>query len=79
MNVIDTVSQSGNPCLRVEFKTPYRNFTIWLQKEAKNERALRDYKYFLTMQEIGIKTVTYNKEQTGFFKILNYNEEVQKI
>ncbi|MDQ1264567.1 MAG: ATP-dependent helicase, partial [Campylobacterota bacterium] len=75
MAVVDTLSQAGNPCLRVKFVTPYRSFEIWLQKEAKNERAYRDYQMFINMPSIS--SVTYNKEQSGFYRVLNYNEAVQ--
>ena len=72
---IPTVSQAGNPCLRVTFTTPYRNFTIWLQTEAKNERAWRDYHTYMNSKPI--KTVTYKKEANGFYRVSNYNQEVQ--
>lgn len=75
MVVVDTLSQAGNPCLRVRFVTPYRSFEIWLQKEAKNERALRDYNLFKSI--VKFESVTYNKEESGFYRVLNYNEAVQ--
>jgi len=77
ISILDTMSQAGNPCLRVKFVTPFRSFEIWLQKEAKNERAFRDYNLFLKYQ-YEIKTVTYNKEMNGFYRILAYNREAQK-
>ena len=76
VTVLDTMSKAGNPCLRVKFVTPYRNFEIWLQKEAKNEKAFRDYNLFINQSTIS--TVTYNKEANGFFRVLAYNQEVQK-
>jgi DNA repair protein RadD len=76
MTVLDTMSQAGNPCLRVKFVTPYRTFEIWLQKEAKNERALRDYNLFKSI--VNFESVTYNKEVSGFYRVLAYNQEVQK-
>jgi len=75
INETSSVSQAGNPCLRVTFTTPYRNFTIWLQTEAKNERAWRDYNMYRMAREKN--TVTYKKETNGFYKVLAYNEEVQ--
>ena len=76
-SILDTVSQAGNPCLRVKFITPYRTFEIWLQKEAKNEKALRDYQLFVKNKD-EIISVTYNKEASGFYRVLAYNQEVQK-
>lgn len=78
VEVIPTVSQAGNPCLRVEFLTPYRKFQIWLQVEAKNERAVRDYRMF-KHYENNIQSVEYKKETSGFYRVINYNLPIQEI
>jgi len=76
VDTIPTVSQAGNPCIRVEFLTPYRKFQIWLQVEAKNERAIRDYEMFKSFNVI--KTVEYKKESSGFYRVLSYNKQIQE-
>lgn len=77
IDTIPTVSQAGNPCLRVEFLTPYRKFQIWLQVEAKNERAIRDYQMF-KHYENNIQTVEYKKESSGFYRVISYNKPIQE-
>lgn len=78
VDTIPTVSQAGNPCIRVEFLTPYRKFQIWLQVEAKNERAVRDYQMF-KHYENNIQTVEYKKESSGFYRVISYNKPIQEI
>lgn len=79
VDTMPTVSQAGNPCLRVDFLTPYRKFSIWLQVEAKNERAMRDYQMFKFYESEGIKTVEYKKESTGFYRVHSYNKPIQEV
>lgn len=73
----NTVSQAGNPCKRIEFVTPYRAFTVWIQSEAKNVRAQRDYAMFMGLK-ITPSTVTYKKEASGFYRVLAFNEPIQQ-
>jgi len=73
-----TVSQAGNPCIRVEFLTPYRKFQIWLQVEGKNDRAIRDYQMF-KHYENNIGTVEYKKESSGFYRVISYNKPIQEV
>jgi len=74
INTISTVSRAGNPCLRVEFTTPYRVFTVWFQKEAKSLQAMYGYKLFEANKN-NIKTVEYVKQPNGFYKIFSYNKD----
>lgn len=76
MDVIPTVSRSGNECLRVDFKTPYRNFSVWFMPEGNpGQRAM--YEKFRVATEYGPPlTVTYRRESdTAFYKVLTYNLE----
>lgn len=77
MDIIPTYSKAGNPCLRVEFTTPYRNFTVWFQQEPKSTQAANEYRMFEANKK-NIKTVEYFKEKSGFYKILSYNKEAQE-
>jgi DNA or RNA helicases of superfamily II len=72
----DTISQAGNPCVRVEFTTPYRSFTVWIQRNPKTQTAANDLAMFKAYWG-KMKTVTYKKEPNGFYKVLNFNEEIQ--
>ena len=77
MSCRDTVSQSGNQTMRVEFVTTYRQFTVWFQKEARNTRGIMEYEAFMGATEGGTKqprTVTYQKDAGSmFYRIFAYN------
>jgi len=73
------VSQRGNPTVRADFKTPYRQFSVWFSPEAKSARALRDWEMFTQATDGGTvppKTVTYVKEASGFFRVIAFDEAI---
>jgi DNA repair protein RadD len=67
------VSKSGNTTLRVDFTTPHRSFSIWLMTEGKTNLHIREYEKFIAMEESGIRSVTYQKEPSGFYRVHDYN------
>lgn len=73
------VSAKGNETLRVEFMTPYRQFTIWLRPQAEDYRGKAEWDVFMaaTNDRTTIpNTVTYRKDaQSGFYKVIAYNRE----
>ena len=71
------ISQRGNKTLRVDFTTPYRSFSIWLQPEGTHSRAIRDYAAFQAATNNGVdapETVSYIKEASGFYRVLAYDQ-----
>lgn len=69
-----TMSRSGNECLRADIVTPYRSFSVWCMANAKYPRAVRDYERLATLDD-SPQTVTYKKEDSGFYRILAFNEQ----
>lgn len=70
------VSQRGNKTMKVEIVTPYRQFVVWLQPEARHSRGMAEWDMFFRAtggMEHKPQTVTYKKEDTGFFHIHGYN------
>ena len=71
------ISRNGNKTIRIEWVTPYRQFTTWVQPEATNSRGMRDYALWNDATEKGElmpETVTYRKDAaTGFFVVSGYN------
>jgi DNA repair protein RadD len=70
MKVKPTISKAGNECLRVEFTTAWRTFTVFFTPKIP-----RDYNSFMTVTINGTRppeTVTYQK-QGDFYKVHNYN------
>lgn len=78
MDVKPGVSRSGNPTLRIEWVTPWRQFTTWLRPDdAAPLRAQLDYRRWSEATEGGDKppqSLTYRKNaETGFYEIAGYN------
>ena len=73
-DVRETVSQSGKPIKRVDFVTPYRSFSIWLQLDPRHPRAYSDLQRWNALDGELPKTVEYQKNQDGFFTVFSYNK-----
>lgn len=71
------VSSKGNKTLRVDFVTPYRQFSVWLLPEATHTKGMREWAAFENVTDNGNKppmTISYVKDMgTEFFRILAYN------
>jgi DNA repair protein RadD len=70
MKVKPTISKAGNECLRVEFTTAWRTFTVFF-----TPKITRDYSSFMAVTNNGTKmpkTVTYQKKG-DFYRVHNYN------
>jgi len=70
MKVTPTVSKAGNECLRVDFVTEWRSFSVWF-----TPKLTRDYNSFIAVTlngKVKPDTVTYQKVG-DFYKIYNYN------
>lgn len=80
---LKTLSQSGNEVLKVEYTTEYRSFTIWHQIKSGNAFFIKQYEKFLIATQGGDimpESITYKKNaKTGFFEVLAYNQEVDKL
>lgn len=77
MSVNEGISQRGNKTLRVEFVTPFRQFVVWLQPEARSSRGMAEFEMFQRATQDGDpKTITYRKDpDTGFFVVHGYNRQ----
>jgi DNA repair protein RadD len=79
MSCATGVSRSGNRTLRVEWVTPYRQFTTWLMPEAAHTRGQAEWMAFDAATNGGSsnpRTITYRKNaETGFYEIKAYNRE----
>jgi len=76
MNVKEGVSQRGNPTLRVDWVTPYRQFSTWFQPQGTHSRAIAELRAFQEATSEGKPaTISYMKDlNSGFFRILAYNQ-----
>jgi DNA repair protein RadD len=74
--VTKTVARSGKDQWKVDWTTPYRRFTTWTPAEPTNDYQWRENRKIMDGTQ-GLKvmpeTVTYVKEESGFFKVLAFN------
>lgn len=72
------VSSKGRKTIRAEWTTPYRKFTTWHMPEPKFAREQADWDRFEDATlggETPPRTVSYRKEESGFYRILGFNRE----
>lgn len=77
--VREGMSRNGNETIRIDFVTPYRQFSIWLMKHPKGSKQEADLRRW---QECGEDpaTVTYMKDvASGFFRVLAYNQPADEL
>ncbi len=69
------VSAKGNKTVRVDFVTPYRKFSVWLMPEAPFLKGQRDWAKFTAARD-DLRSVTYKKEDSGFYAVFGFNGAV---
>lgn len=83
MDVKPGVSQRGNKTIRVDWKTPYRQFSTWFTPESNATRAQKDWDAFdgaTIGGKMEPKTITYCKDPTSsFYRILAYNKPADTL
>lgn len=82
MHVTPTMARSGKECLKVDFETDYRKFTVWYVYGAFG-RPARRMEAFLRHTEQGEcmpETVTYKKDpDSGFYETLTFNQPADEV
>lgn len=73
-----TLSKNGNECIAVDWVTEYRTFKTWHVVKAENKMLIKDFNMFVEATQ-GIEkmpySITYRKENSGFYRIFAYNQE----
>lgn len=77
-DVRKTMSRAGNECLRVDYVTEYRRFSIWYTEK---RRAM--WQRFMSVSADGTSmpaTITYRKDaETGFFVAIDYGRCADEV
>lgn len=75
MTVKEGISQRGNKTVRVDWVTPYRQFSTWFQPQATHSRAMAEHARFVAATANGQpETISYVKDMaSGFYRVLAYN------
>jgi DNA repair protein RadD len=78
-----TVTGRGANCLRADYVTEYRRFSIWYMTDVPTGQKHAEYKQFCEATaygEIMPKTITYRKNaETGFYNVFGYNGAPDEI
>lgn len=70
----ETMSRNGNETIRIDFVTPYRQFSVWIMAKPKNAKQAADLERW---QATGgnPETVSYIRDgDTQFYRILAFNQ-----
>lgn len=70
----ETVSQSGKEQWRIDIVTEYRSFSVWIPKAPRHPDAYAQFRLLESLNGETPKTVSYVKEQSGFFRLLAFNK-----
>jgi DNA repair protein RadD len=68
------VSQSGKEQWRIDVVTEYRSFSVWIPKAPRHTDAYTQLQLYESLNGETPKTVSYVKEQSGFFRLLAFNK-----
>ena len=71
-----TISKAGNECLKVDFITEYRAFSMWFT--SKMPRPLNDFNIYTMGGKEMPETITY-KKVGEFYRIYAYNEAIDEV
>ena len=78
MVVKDSISRSGNPVRRVDWVTPYRQFSTWLMVQPTFAKQAKELERFNAATQSGTmkpETISYMKDaESGFYRVLAYNQ-----
>ncbi|MNQ24562.1 type I restriction enzyme EcoKI subunit R [compost metagenome] len=76
----EVVARSGNVCMRVDYVTPYRQFSVWLHPNAHSGKRYAEWHQWLELNGKNPQTVTYRKDPTtSFYIIHDYNRPADEI
>jgi DNA repair protein RadD len=82
-DLMRTVSRAGNNCLRVDYVTEYRRFSIWYMPDADKGKPLATWIQFCQATNNGRtmpETITYNKDAaTGMYRVFNYGAQADEV
>ena len=76
-----SISQRGNETIRLDVTTPFRSFSLWLLKEPKASRQMKELTIYLTATRDGRKpeTISYAKDENGFYRLLGLDNPADEM
>ena len=70
-----TIARSGRECIKADFVTEYRSFSVWYPRGVGGspQRRLEQFQQFTQSGQVP-RTVTYRKQVSGFYETLAFNQ-----
>lgn len=78
-NCKPTVSRAGRPMIKCDVTTPYRTFSFWIPEKPTWSKGLQERALFDSLRGAAPKTITYQKDQNGWFKVYGYNKAEDEV
>lgn len=79
MQVVEGMSRAGNRTVRTDWKTPYRQFSIWFQPDGRHPRARKEWNMFVAATgsgEVQPETISYVRNvDDQFYRLICFNHE----
>lgn len=82
MEVAKTINKKGKAMWKITWLTEHRSFQTWHAAEPDNQWQYADHERLMgATQGLKVKpdTVSYMKENSGFYRILNFNKEADTL
>ncbi len=74
-----SLSKSGNETIRCDVKTEYRSFSLWFMVNPTTTKSYADKEKYDALMGLPPDTIAYKKEASGFYRILGFNLEVDRV
>lgn len=72
-----TLSSTKKECLKVDYVTEHRAFSVWLHPRGNSQFLIYEYEKFIKATqggEVMPKTLEYQKQPNGFYRVFGYNK-----
>jgi DNA repair protein RadD len=74
-----TVSKTGRDMIRIDVATPYRSFSYWVPRKPTWQKGYQIKSMYDGLKGEAAKTITYKKEENGFYSVYGYNGKPDEI
>lgn len=74
-----TMSRAGRPMLKIDVVTEHRSFAFWVPQRPTWSKGIQERALFDSLGNAPPKTITYHKDQDGWYKVHAYNRDADEI
>jgi len=78
-NCKPTMSRAGRYMIKCDVTTPYRRFAFWVPENPTWSKGVQERNLFDSLKGTQPKTITYQRDQDGWFKVYAYNGSPDEV